>query len=301
MSDKLYTIGKISALTNVSIDQLRNYDKIGLLKPEGRGSNNYRYYTENQLEDILVIKELKNIGIPLRMIGKFLENGDLETIQKTLEENLQIKRDEIYRLQKQYNDLVDALINVERAISHKKELTAGMENPPAEDKAAYSSGFEILSISERPIISLRRKSRCYKTNHYTERYMELQNLIEKTSIDAGRSWFIVYHDPYQCIFDWGEDAVGDMEFFSNVKHGYASENSHCRIFGGFQAACATYVGAYDSDKHQQIYEELTDWALSLGYHTAGISYQELVIGRNITSNPEDFITKIYLPLNVNSI
>ena len=86
MSDKLYTIGKISALTNVSIDQLRNYDKIGLLKPEGRGSNNYRYYTENQLEDILVIKELKNIGIPLRMIGKFLENGDLETIQKTMEE-----------------------------------------------------------------------------------------------------------------------------------------------------------------------------------------------------------------------
>lgn len=43
MNDKLYTIGKISVLTNVSIDQLRNYDKIGLLKPEGRGSNNYRH------------------------------------------------------------------------------------------------------------------------------------------------------------------------------------------------------------------------------------------------------------------
>lgn len=58
------------------------------------------------------------------MIQKFLENGDLETIQKTLEENLQVKRDEIYRLQKQYNALVDALINVEWAVLHKCFLSS---------------------------------------------------------------------------------------------------------------------------------------------------------------------------------
>ena len=64
------------------------------------------------------------------MIQKFLENGDLETIQKTLEENLQVKRDEIYRLQTQNKALVDALINVEWAVLHKNELAVSREKLP---------------------------------------------------------------------------------------------------------------------------------------------------------------------------
>ena len=64
------------------------------------------------------------------MIQKFLENGDLETIQKTLEENLQVKRDEIYRLQKQYNALVDALINVEWAVLLMNDLAVSREKLP---------------------------------------------------------------------------------------------------------------------------------------------------------------------------
>lgn len=293
MKEKLFSIGKTAELTNVSVDQLRNYDKIGLLSPQVRGNNNYRYYTEKQFEEILLIKELKRIGVPLKLIQNLLNNHDLETIRNTLEENMFLKRAALNNLQMKYNALVDTLINLERAIADKNKAQRG--------RIIQDDRFAILPIAERPILSIRRKSKCYKTNHYTERYLELQNLAETMEVDAGRSWFIIYHDSYHCIFDQGEEAEGDMEFFVNIQHGLITHDPHYRIFGGFLAACATYFGPYDDDTHRQTYEELSNWAINLGYHPKGISYQELVIGRNMTNNPEDFITKIYLPLNVHSI
>jgi len=41
------------------------YDKIGLLSPESRGANNYRYYSSGQLALINVIRTLQELGMTL--------------------------------------------------------------------------------------------------------------------------------------------------------------------------------------------------------------------------------------------
>ena len=41
---KYLTIRKFSELTHTSIDTLKHYDAIGLLKPAYIGKNHYRYY-----------------------------------------------------------------------------------------------------------------------------------------------------------------------------------------------------------------------------------------------------------------
>ena len=71
------------------------------------------------------------------------------------------------------------------------------------------------------------------------------------------------------------------------------------MFGGFLAACATHIGHYRYT--QPVYEELMAWATSVGYSVSGISFQELIIGRTMTNHEENFVTKIYLPLNVPAI
>ena len=44
-----FSVGEISKLTNVPIQTLRYYDKMGLLKPAYiNEQNNYRYYSVNQ-------------------------------------------------------------------------------------------------------------------------------------------------------------------------------------------------------------------------------------------------------------
>ena len=290
MSEQLYTIGKAAALCNLSESQLRNYEKIGLLSPEVRGDNNYRYYTDRQLEQILVIKELKNYGVPLKMIEDLLKDQSLDRIRQVLEELLLEQRAELHKKLRQYDALLDRLIMLNKAhVTRDRQELIG---------EGSTEGFNIAAIAERPVISLRKKSKCHKTQHYTDRYLELQNLIEARGVRTGRSWFIAYHDTYDCIFDRGEDAVGDMEFFANVEKG--DPTAFSRIFGGFQAACATYIGAYTDDRHKQTYVDLTAWAKGLGYNVTGISYQELLVGRNVTDQEDQFVTKIYLPLNISS-
>lgn len=65
----MYTIGEFSKVCNLSIQTLRYYDQIDLLKPAFVDpSSNYRYYMESQIHYIDLIKSLKFIGTPLEQI-----------------------------------------------------------------------------------------------------------------------------------------------------------------------------------------------------------------------------------------
>ena len=68
-----YTVKQLARLSGVSIRTLHHYDAIGLLKPASTGENRYRYYGREELlrlQDILFHREL---GVPLREIGRLLD------------------------------------------------------------------------------------------------------------------------------------------------------------------------------------------------------------------------------------
>ena len=59
-ANKLYSIGEVSKLCNISTKALRFYDKIGVIAPDEVGENGYRYYP---LDTILRIPILKADGV----------------------------------------------------------------------------------------------------------------------------------------------------------------------------------------------------------------------------------------------
>ena len=72
-----YSIGKVSTLCNVPVRTLRYYDKIGLLVPEYRkDESNYRYYTQDQILTLFIIRKLKLLGIPLKEIHEINSSRD---------------------------------------------------------------------------------------------------------------------------------------------------------------------------------------------------------------------------------
>ncbi|UJL47744.1 MerR family transcriptional regulator [Virgibacillus sp. NKC19-16] len=93
-NQKLYSIGEVAKLNNISIQTLRYYDKIDLFKPASIDpSSNYRYYHEKQFFYLDIIKYLKYIDTPLSQIKEvmtkdaaqllpFLEEQDLIIDQK---------------------------------------------------------------------------------------------------------------------------------------------------------------------------------------------------------------------------
>lgn len=79
----LYKIGEFSKLTNVPIKTLRYYDEINLFKPQEIDLfSGYRYYSKEQIDDLAVILNLKDVGFSLDEIKKYKNNYSDELMQK---------------------------------------------------------------------------------------------------------------------------------------------------------------------------------------------------------------------------
>lgn len=80
---KTYTIGQFAKTTGLTRRALRLYEAAGLLAPE-REINNYRVYTESQLKDADVIRELRASGLSLAAIQALfdLKHSDLPAREK---------------------------------------------------------------------------------------------------------------------------------------------------------------------------------------------------------------------------
>ena len=69
LQEDLFPIGRLSKAANVSVDTIRYYDEIGLLKPAYiSGESGYRYYSIAQVELLTRIIELKKFGFSLNEI-----------------------------------------------------------------------------------------------------------------------------------------------------------------------------------------------------------------------------------------
>lgn len=114
----MYSIGEISKMVKISVDALRYYDEINLLKPEHINENNrYRYYSEKQISEILVIMELKQYGFSLDAIKELVNCEDINKLNSAY--NLRLNQ-----LNKEFLDIkksVNLLIKKMRAINNNCE------------------------------------------------------------------------------------------------------------------------------------------------------------------------------------
>lgn len=75
-------IGEFSKLTGVPIRTLRYYDEIDLFKPaEIDLFTDYRYYKEEQIEDLELINKLKQVGFTLDEIKQSWNNFTNEIME----------------------------------------------------------------------------------------------------------------------------------------------------------------------------------------------------------------------------
>lgn len=69
----MYNIGQISDLTGLSIYTLRYYDKEGLLPFVKRDEKNIRRFSDEDIKIINLISCLKNTGMPIKSIKKYMD------------------------------------------------------------------------------------------------------------------------------------------------------------------------------------------------------------------------------------
>lgn len=86
----MYSIGEFSKIGSVSTKTLRYYDEIGLLRPAYvDAETHYRYYAEEQVDQILLISELKTYDLRLEQIKAILESRDRSLLEYFLRQRIQ--------------------------------------------------------------------------------------------------------------------------------------------------------------------------------------------------------------------
>lgn len=131
-----YSIGQISEKFNLTISQIRYYDKEGLL-PNLKRVNGVRKFDDNDVETIFLIECLKKCGLQIKEIKQFIEwtkQGD-NTIDLRLEffnKQKQIVEKEMQELNKVldmvkykcwYYQKAKELNSIGKLEENKKELT----------------------------------------------------------------------------------------------------------------------------------------------------------------------------------
>lgn len=75
---KYYTINKMSKILGVTTQTLRNWDRSGKLHPHHTSGNGYRYYSEEQLQQIVQERPQKKLVIGYCRVSSHKQKDDLE-------------------------------------------------------------------------------------------------------------------------------------------------------------------------------------------------------------------------------
>ncbi len=74
--EKIYLIGDLARLSELSIDTLNYYLRIGLIEEVSRSEgSNYRYFIDQTLQQLEKIKKLRLERVPIKEIFRRKKNG----------------------------------------------------------------------------------------------------------------------------------------------------------------------------------------------------------------------------------
>lgn len=144
--NKYLSITQLARYRNVSTDTLRFYDKIGLFKPAYIDpTNDRRYYSLEQCEQIGTILELRMMEVPIKQIQEFMQNRTLAGSEEILRFQLDILDKEIEEKNKLRDVLRDKLLFLKETRENKISLNQPIIKEIPERYAVYGKEGEASS------------------------------------------------------------------------------------------------------------------------------------------------------------
>ncbi|VVQ00068.1 HTH-type transcriptional regulator HmrR [Pseudomonas fluorescens] len=119
-------IGELEARSGASRHTLRYYEQIGLISPL-RGTNNYRVYTAQTLQDLNFIQRAQSMGFSLGEIGEILDAQRNKLIDcadgaKLIEKKMAEIKQKIANFQSIYRYLDEEHATLEASAAKQLEL-----------------------------------------------------------------------------------------------------------------------------------------------------------------------------------
>ncbi len=268
---RLFKIGDMARLFNLSVSTLRHYEKAGLISPEYIDPDTlYRYYSVRQFETLNTIRYLRALDMPLDEIADFLRNRDVEKIEKMLMQ----QKDTVIKKQQQ-------LRLVERKIDNRlRQLRSARIEPMDEISIVVSPPCRMVWMSTSLKIS--------GALDMEGPIRELEGAQGKGLIFLGKvgvgisqeNLILENYERYDGIFLVLDD---EDDFSGSIMHLPQTKCVRIRFHGGH----------VQSPEH---YRHLAEYMRLHALEPAGFSREITIIDYGITSDTEKFVTEISIPV-----
>ena len=220
----MYKIGEFSTLNHITIKTLIYYDEIGLLKPSIVDKyTGYRYYSNNQINNINNIKYYKELGLSLEEIKDLLNNNNKNVLNN--------KKNDITKQIIELNNQLNRLNNI---IENNKKI-------------------ELIPYINKPIVC--KKITLKNKNYY---FLEIDK-VKKEIIEAGYTPIDRIISYLEIGFvDENIDTLVGYTVKEKVRHQH-NNDSLIELFGQLKNE-KTLVGHDDMKNIESLYSEMIKYA-----------------------------------------
>lgn len=264
---KYFTTGEFAKLCNVKKQTLFHYDDIGLLSPEIKMENGYRYYSYHQFDIFHVIELLKEVDMPLKEIKRFFEN-------KTPLELIDLLKSKSLEIDKKIHDLHQ----LQKIIETKITITASALAADISKITLTHQEEELLFLSESILDCSDRE--------FLKSVAEFIDYLYKNELDMG----------YPIGAMVSRDNIMKKDY-GNYTFLYNKTAKHLEGVPYHIKPKGTYIVAYHkgSDEHiAQTYQKMQNFILEHGIQIGSYSYEEYILDEISVSGNENYVTRIMI-------
>lgn len=273
----MYSIGEFSKMSGLSINTLRHYEVVGILKPEKTNEfTGYRYYSACQLVTVNKIMALKDVGFSLVEISKiFMEHPSGSSI--------------ISMLETKAVELEDALNNELERLMRLRINIFNIKNGgvPIMNEITIKRVEPILVTSTRKVIG--------KGEFQAESKMwaEVNAFIMKNKLQQTIPCMSLYHNG---TWEWDATETWDVEVAEPItKRVEGSDAVSVRELPLTEKmACIVHNGPLSTIG--ETYKAIVQWIAQNNYSISGPVREIYHVGEWATPNEEEYVTELQFPL-----
>lgn len=120
-----YSIGQFAEIIGVTTDTLRLYERFDIIKPKRDKENNYRYYNDLDVRDLLMSRWYRSIQIPLHDVAELIKQPSKDNILKKIGDVEKELEDEIKSkvlLLNKIKEIKNDIHNMETSLNKCKKI-----------------------------------------------------------------------------------------------------------------------------------------------------------------------------------
>ena len=281
----MFSVKDASRLCNLSRRQLLYYEETGLIGEVIRdSSNNYRYYSRDQIFLLNYIRELRSLGFDFSELKNMIRDEAVQSLRNSIQKRISHTQEEMEIALSNYNKRLTSLVKMLEA-TWIVEASKGF---------MASDLIEIIDVPEKNTLAYDYIGYFYEEEfEFLRKFKVLDDEIDRlqvTKLSNQQLTCTGHYNAEQGVFLMEQNKI---TLFYEIKEGDCW-SSFFRVMPGFRAVSAINIGNYEEDL-TETYKKLFVWAKKNSYKLSSTSYEENILDLSSTLNSEIWVTRVYIP------